>query len=228
MLVHTGVTGNVAGWTATNLQSAYNLNNEIGSRGSGQIVAIVDADDNPNVASDLAFYRSFFGLPAANFTKYNQNGQQGNYPSPSSSYAIEIDLDVEMVSASCPNCTIYLIEANNADARDLEKAEAEAVKLGAHIVSNSWGCPGSNSCLKSSYFDTPGVTYLAAAGDDGYGTMAPMALPDVVAVGGTVLAQGAGKRGWSEVVWPYTGAGCASGVDETHVAARSRLFVPDC
>ena len=81
VLVHTGVTGNVAGWTATNLQSAYNLNNEIGSRGSGQIVAIVDADDNPNVASDLAFYRSFFGLPAANFTKYNQNGQQGDYRS---------------------------------------------------------------------------------------------------------------------------------------------------
>ena len=34
------------------------------SDGAGQIVAIVDAYDDPNAASDLAYYRSYFGLPA--------------------------------------------------------------------------------------------------------------------------------------------------------------------
>ena len=41
-----------------------------------------------------------------------------------------------MVSAACPNCTIYLVEAN--DNNNLGTAEKEAVKLGAHIISNSW------------------------------------------------------------------------------------------
>ncbi|MGC2405343.1 MAG: S8 family serine peptidase [Candidatus Cybelea sp.] len=222
VLVHTGVTGNVVGWTAPNLESAYSLTNAVGSKGSGQIVAIVDAYDNPNVAADLAKYRARFGLPRANFTKYNQNGQQSNYPAPDSSWGIEIDLDVEMASAACPNCTIYLIEANKDNAGDAETAEAEAVTLGAHIVSNSWGC-SSNTCVRSSYFNTPGVTYVAAAGDNGYGTMAPMAFASVVAAGGTVLSRGGGERGWSEVVWPDSGAGCAFGVTKP-----SWQHDPDC
>ena len=49
-----------------------------------------------------------------------------------------------MVSASCPNCTIYLVESNTNDASDTpEKAETEAVKLGARITSNSFICYGS-------------------------------------------------------------------------------------
>ncbi len=63
----------MAGWGPSDLQAAYDLPSS--SKGSGQVVAIVDAYDNPNVASDLAEYRSHFGLPAANFTKYSQNGQ---------------------------------------------------------------------------------------------------------------------------------------------------------
>ena len=58
-------------------------------------------------------YRSHYGLPKAKFYKYNQDGQQSHYPqSRIQDWGAEIDLDVEMVSASCPNCTIYLIEAN--------------------------------------------------------------------------------------------------------------------
>ena len=79
----------------------------------GQIVAIVDSYDNPNVASDLAKYRSHYGLPKAKFYKYNQDGQQSHYPKGNTGTGVEIDLDVEMVSASCPNCTIYLIESND-------------------------------------------------------------------------------------------------------------------
>lgn len=212
----------VAGLTPADFQSAYALPSS--SKGTGQVVAVVDAYDNPRVASDLATYRSQFGLPAANFTKYNQNGETGDYPEGGVyNWALEIDLDVEMVSATCPNCTIYLIEANGFDKYDMETAEAEAVTLGAHIVSNSWGCPRSNKCLDSSYFDTPGVTYLAGGGDGGYGTIAPAALGSVVSVGGTMLVKSSGKRGWTETAWSSTGAGCASGIKRP-----SWQHDPDC
>jgi subtilase family serine protease len=197
----------VAGWQPIDFQTRYKLPI---TKGAGQIVAIVDAYDNPNAANDVAAYRSEFGLGTANFKKYNQNGQQSNYPSGSQNWGLEEDLDIEMVSAACPQCTIYLVEANGADTGDLETAEAEAVTLGAHIVSNSWGCPGSNSCVDSSYFDKAGVVFLASAGDGGYGTQAPAALASVVSVGGTQLAKSGST--YSETVWRGTGSGCATGV----------------
>ncbi|HZV76526.1 MAG TPA: hypothetical protein VFF63_02065 [Candidatus Babeliales bacterium] len=199
----------IAGWTPSTIESIYDLPYQ--TNGSGQIVAIVDAYDNPNVASDLAEYRTEFGLGTANFTKYNQDGQQGNYPSGSEGWGVEIDLDVQMVSAACPNCTIYLIEANGADTSDLQTAEAEAVTLGAHVVSNSWICYGSFSCVDQSYFDVAGVTFLAASGDYGYNeTGAPSALPTVVAVGGDTISQSGSQ--YTEAVWDGAGAGCATGV----------------
>src|SRR5580704_9566517 len=205
LMIKTGVAPDEAGWGPSDLQAAYHLPSA--SKGNGQIVAVVDAYDNPNVASDLAEYRSYFGLPPANFTKYNQKGQQGNYPKGNVGWASEIDLDVQMVSASCPNCTIYLIEANSFD--DLLVAEKEAVKLGAHIVSNSWACTRCWANIKSA-FNSLGVIYLACAYDDRYGSYGPAKLDTVVSVGGTVLA----KKGshYKEVAWPDTGGGCASGI----------------
>src|SRR5580700_412464 len=131
--------GSSCGWAPLDLQTRYKLPI---AKGAGQIVAIVDAGDNPSASSDLSTYRTQFGLGTAAFTKYNQEGQQGNYPT-YTGWSVEIDLDIEMVSATCPKCTIFLVEANSSDNTDLETAEAEAVTLGAHIVSNSWGCYGS-------------------------------------------------------------------------------------
>lgn len=190
----------VLGWGPADIQAAYNLPSA--SRGSGQIVAVVSAFDNPKVASDLDSYRSHFGLPRANFTKYNQEGQRGNYPRGDEYVGFETDLDVEMVSASCPNCTIYLVEADDFQTANFEAAEIEAVKLGAHIVSNSWSC----YCSKSA-FETPHVVYVAASGDYGYTEEPPAAFGSVVAVGGTILAK-SGSR-YKEIVWPDTAGGCA-------------------
>jgi subtilase family serine protease len=203
-----GGSGPDGGFSPAQLQSAYNLPSS--SKGSGQIVAIVDAYDNPNAAADLAEYRSYFGLPAAKFYKYNQSGGQNGYPEGDPYWGVEIDLDVEMVSASCPNCTIYLVEADSSAWGDLQTAEAEAVKLGSDIVSNSYNGIGASE----KYYDTKGVTYLASAGDEGYnngpyGLGDPVSFPSVVAVGGTTLAQGSGSRGWTETVWPGSGAGCS-------------------
>jgi subtilase family serine protease len=216
-----GGAGPNGGFAPADLQASYNLPSA--SKGSGQIVALVEAYDSPNAASDLATYRSYFGLPAARFFKYNQLGQQYNYPetctdSPDN-WCPEFAIDPQMVSASCPNCTIYLIEANSDSVADLEASEAEAVTLGAHIVSNSWYFPCSTGrCqFKESYFNTPGVVYLACAGDNGYVVSQPMEFGSVVSVGGTRLVKGGRKRGWSESVWggagygPYgTGAACTT------------------
>lgn len=187
------------------------------TKGAGQIVAIVDAYDNPNVASDLNTYRSEFGLGAAKFTKYNQTGQTTNYPAGNVGWGLEEDLDVQMVSASCPKCTIYLIEANSTSFSDLGAAEVEAVTLGAHIVSNSYGggCSGSCGGYGSDY-DTPGVVYLASAGDNGYFAGFPAQLASVVAIGGTTLkANTKVSRGWNETVWSDTGGGCSTSTKPT-------------
>ena len=59
----TGVLPNVipSGYGPADLQSAYVLPS--GSGGSGQTVAIVDAQDLPTAESDLATYRAQYGLP---------------------------------------------------------------------------------------------------------------------------------------------------------------------
>ena len=217
-----GISPAVGGWKPSDFQTRYNLPSS--TNGAGQIVAIVDAYDNPNVTSDLAAYRAEFNLGTANFTKYNQDGQTSNYPSGNVSWGVNKDQEVEMVSAACPKCTIYLIEANTNNGSDLQAAEVEAVKLGAHIVSNGWIC--SAPCLDSSDFDTPGVVYLGSDGTGGYGGYngrggEPAAFASVVSVGGTVLSKSGST--YRESVWSETGAGCARAV-----AKPSWQHDPDC
>ncbi len=206
LISNKGAQPNYSGLSAADLESAYGLPSKTGGKGAS--VYIVDAYDNPDVTSDLTEYRSTMKLPAAKFNKYNQEGQKSGYPSGSPGWGVEIDLDVEMVSASCPNCTINLIEANSSQWSDLEAAEAEAVKLGGTIVSNSYSGEGGS---ESSY-DSKGVTYLASAGDSGYsgGLIDPATFQSVVAVGGTALSQASNKRGWNETIWNGADGGCST------------------
>jgi subtilase family serine protease len=214
-----------SGWAPADLQKRYNTPSS--TNGSGQIVAIVDAYDNPNITSDLAAYRTQFSLGTANFTKYNQEGQTSNYPSGSTGWGTEEDLDVDMVSAVCPKCTIYLVEANSNNTTDLEAAEAEAVTLGAHIVSNSWICYASSCGTSESSFDTPGVLYLAASGDFGYNENGPPEwFPSVVSVGGTQLAKSGST--YSESVWDGAGGGCSSNGGASGQTKPSWQHDPDC
>ena len=71
------------------------------------------------------------------------------------------------------------------------------------------------------------MTYLASAGDSGYsgGLVDPATFQDVVAVGGTALAQGGkGKRGWTETIWYGAGGGCSA----TQEAKPTWQTDPDC
>ncbi|MGA8097109.1 MAG: hypothetical protein WB810_00465 [Candidatus Cybelea sp.] len=220
-----GIRPDVAGWAPIDFQTRYNLPSS--TNGSGQIVAIVDAYDNPNVSGDLSTYRTQFGLGTPNFTKYNQDGKKKNYPRGSTGWGVEIDLDVQMVSAACPLCTIYLVEANSSNNGDLETAELTAVKLGAHIVSNSWICYQSNDCVKKADFRKPGVIYTAGSGDMGYNFNGnPESLDSVVSVGGTELLKSGSK--YSESIWDGAGGGCSNNGSGTGVPKPSWQKDPDC
>ncbi|MCX4744980.1 putative Ig domain-containing protein [Kitasatospora sp. NBC_01287] len=206
-----------SGYGPTDLTSAYNLP----SGGSGQTVGIVDAQDDPNAESDLAAYRSQYGLPACTtangcFKKINENGGT-SYPTPDTGWAGEISLDVDMVSAVCPNCHILLVEASSANVSDLGAAVNQAVAQGAKFVSNSYGGDEDSSVTSSdaSYFNHPGVAITASAGDSDYGAEYPATSQYVTAVGGTALSRASNSRGWTERVWDTsstegTGSGCSA------------------
>ncbi|HEU5270840.1 MAG TPA: S53 family peptidase [Jatrophihabitans sp.] len=213
-----------SGYGPASLQSAYALPSS--TAGSGQTVAIVDAYDDPNAESDLTTYRSQYGLPACTtangcFRKVNQSGATSPLPAANTSWAGEISLDVDMVSAVCPNCHILLVEANSAYLSDLGTAVNTAVSLGAKFVSNSYGAgeSGSENSYDSSYFHHPGVAITASTGDNDYdGGSYPATSAYVTAVGGTSLTTAANSRGWSETVWNTfsytegTGSGCSQDV----------------
>lgn len=198
------------GLTPGNIQAAYGLPSL--ASGNGQVVAIVLQCDNPNVAGDQAVFRTQFGLPAGKFHKYNEDGKQRNYPPTNPPWGVFNDVGVETIAAVCPNCTIDLVEANNLDAPDLEKATMTAVALGAHIVAEPWGCTYSG-CLDPSYFDKRGITYVGLGVVPQPDEVFPADLDTVVAAGGTYLTQGGGgKRGWTETEWRKAGGGCFTDV----------------
>jgi hypothetical protein len=210
-----------SGYGPSSLQSAYALPSS--TAGSGQTVAIVDAYDDPNAASDLAAYRSQYGLPACTvangcFTKVSQTGSTTSLPAANTGWAGEISLDLDMVSAVCPLCHILLVEATTASMTNLGTAVNRAVTMGAKFVSNSYGGPesGSENSYDTSYFHHPGVAITASSGDSDYdGGSYPATGAYVTAVGGTSLSTASNARGWTEKVWNTTsytegaGSGCS-------------------
>ncbi|MFF7274085.1 putative Ig domain-containing protein [Streptomyces griseorubiginosus] len=208
-----------SGLSPANLHSAYNLPS---TGGSGLTVAVVDAYNDPNAESDLATYRSQYGLSACTkangcFKQVSQTGSTTSLPSNDTGWAGEEALDIDMVSAVCPNCNIILVEANSANDSDLGIAENEAVSLGAKFVSNSWGGDEASSQTSedTSYFKHPGVAITVSAGDSAYGAEYPATSQYVTAVGGTALSTSSNSRGWTESVWKTsstegTGSGCSA------------------
>ena len=201
------------GFVPADLQSAYNLPSA--TAGNGETVGIVDAYNDPNAESDMNTYRTQFGIPLCTsasgcFRKVNQNGGTA-YPHASTGWAQEISLDLDMVSAVCPNCHIILVEATTSSMTNLGAAVNTAVSLGANAVSNSYGGAESASdpSYDAAYFTHPGVAITVSSGDNGYGVEYPAASNLVTAVGGTSLTRSTNARGWSETAWSGAGSGCS-------------------
>ena len=144
------VTPGPTGLGPSQIRSAYKL---AGLRAGGRTVAIVDAYNDPNAESDLAAYRSAYGLPACTaanhcFTKVNQAGAPAPLPSGDAGWGTEISLDLDAVSAACPDCRIVLVEANSAGTADLMAAERTAAAWpGVAAVTNSWGGAEDNTIV---------------------------------------------------------------------------------
>jgi hypothetical protein len=201
-----------SGFGPSDLQSAYNLASASAADGSSETVAVMEAADDPDLESDLATYRSQFGLSACTtangcFRKVNGSGEQGDYPPANSGWGGEASLDVDMVSAICPNCHILVVESE-----DLEGAQNIAVSLGAKFISNSWGTSDdSGDASADADFNHTGVVDVASSGDSGFGVSFPASSQYVVAAGGTSLTRDSSTaRGWSETAWSGAGAGCSS------------------
>lgn len=201
--------------TPRDIASAYGLPAK--QLGSGT-VAIVDAYDDPHAEHDLAVYRKRFQLPpctTANgcFRKVNQDGRPSPLPAGDPDWAVEISLDLDAVSAACPGCHILLVEGSVPSTASLGRAENTAVRLGADVVSNSYGTDEFAGMGKVArrYYMHPGVPIVASSGDYGFTTAQfPAVMRFVIGVGGTSLDRSKSPRGWTERVWWGAGSGCSA------------------
>jgi len=205
------------GYGPADIAAAYQLDTTMGA---GQTVAIVDAFDNPRIAANLAAFRSAYGLPPCGaakgcFRKVNQRGGKVA-PQPDPGWGVEIALDVQAVSAACPLCKILLVEADYPDLLDMGKAVNTAVRLGANVVSNSYGADeaGPMFDIGNRFYTHPGVAQVASSGDYGFGPASfPAVWGGVIGAGGTTLTQPT-PGVWTEQAWSGAGSGCSAWIDK--------------
>jgi hypothetical protein len=227
-----------SGYYPADLQSAYDLStpaSNIVPGSSAPTVAIVDAYDDPNAASDLSAYRTSMSRAEDNqtglidpfippvcsitvtsdcvtFAKVNQSGGT-TYPASNAGWSEEISLDLDMVSAVCPACNIVLVEANSSSIANLSTAVKEAESFHPAAITNSYGGTefSSETAYNSIYSAGTTTAITAATGDDGYGTEFPAVSPGVTAVGGTTLSYSTQNGlSWSSQAWADAGSGCSS------------------
>jgi len=205
------------------IRHAYGIDGIIND-GTGQIIAIVDAYDDPTIANDLETFITTFtlrqmnGLPgqptcaAGGHPCFQKVYAQGTTPPVNGGWALEIALDVEWAHAIAPGADILLVEANSNSLSDLLGAVDVAVGQGAKVVSMSWG--GSEFFGESLYdyhfSQATGVTFTAASGDSGTGVIWPSASPYVVGVGGTTLQLDSFGNVTSETAWSGSGGGISA------------------
>lgn len=212
--------------TPADLQSAYGVASASASAGAGETVAIVDAFGDSTAVPDLEQYRSKYSLDCTDGSclhVYNETGGTslpGDPTGNNAGWRDETSLDLDMVSAICPKCSIDLFQAASNSTYDLGTAENTAVSKGDKIISNSWSggdFPGEPA-YDSEFFNHPGVAMVFASGDNGYSKNGfeasyPGSSQFVTSVGGTYLSGSAGA--WSQKVWNdangATASGCSSG-----------------
>jgi subtilase family serine protease len=201
--------------TPSQVQDAYKLT---GLLSGGRTVAIVDAFGYPKLARDLKIYRTQFGLPACTKASgclkiMNQNGGT-QLPAFDPGWSVEQALDVDAVSATCPDCKIIMVQANSASFADLGKAvNTAAAQAGVVAISNSYGTSGGDApdSMYGHFYNHPGIAVTASTGDNGYqGGSYPASSRYTTAVGGTTLVTAGSPRGWAETVWDGAGSGCST------------------
>ena len=113
----------VVGYTPSQIEAAYGFNQLTAfstgagsepANGQGQTIAIVDAYNDPNIASDLAVFDSAFGIAAPpSFKIVSQTGSTTKLPATNPDWDTEISLDVEWAHAIAPGANILLVETTS-------------------------------------------------------------------------------------------------------------------
>ena len=184
--------------------------------GAGQTIYLIDAYDHPNAFSDLAKFSTKFGLPACTSVALTASTRlplasagsgctfsivytdssaalKSSAPAYNASWIAEIALDTQWAHAIAPLARIVLIEVADANSNSLLGGVALANKMGAGVVSMSFGA-AEGAWVKSTdaSFTATGMTYVASSGDAGAQVLWPAVSPHVLAVGGTRSPSGNG------------------------------------
>ncbi|MFD4540297.1 S8 family serine peptidase [Streptomyces bauhiniae] len=229
-----------AGYGPADLAKAYHIPAKSKSTAT---IAIIDAGVDPNLASDLATYRSSFALPPCgvasgcltlkNYTGGRQPAPQKNGPGAAleEDVAVETSLDLDAASAACPTCRLLEISVpwqdgeddNDVSTADFAEAVDTAVAQGASAISISYGYTADVTNTSGAILNSlrhKGIAITASTGDSGFNggihQSWPSNLPSVTAVGGVALpADGPATAWWA------AGSGC-----ETRFAAATGQSAP--
>ena len=227
--------------------------------GAGQTIYLIDAYHDANALHDLNTFSARFGLPtctnvaiattaalplakppsSCTFSAVyssTRGTMTATVPAYNATWAPESKLDVQWAHAIAPLARIVLIEMPSAMSNNILDGNTLAGKLGAGVVSMSFGSAEAAWASTTDYaFKAAGVTYVAAAGDSGSQVLWPAVSPNVVAVGGTSTNwSGTGTR--YDAAWLHTGGGMSayealpawqSGVTPAGGTPLVRRAVPD-
>ena len=215
------------GMAPSDIISAYKIPSNAAA--NGKIVAVLDSPDS-KAFSDITEYRATYGLPVLPkcsgmptgtspcFAQVSQTGGASSGGDSGSDGDSETSLDMDMVSAACPDCSILLVVIGDSQGDftddDFIAGAKTAASLGAVATSISIGGPegaGPNDQGGTDPigYTTPGHLVLAATGDFGYDLVDegsnvntpgyPASAPDILSVGGTILFSTG--SGYDEAVW---------------------------
>jgi subtilase family serine protease len=199
------------GYQPSEIQTAYNLTSlyHEGLTGAGTTVAVVDAYGSTTIATDLAAFSQYMGLPQANFTVIGTPTESNYSTDGNSNWANETTLDVEWAHAIAPGASIVLVVAPTNSWVDLFSADITAASLpGVVSVSNSWGSADVGVAGDAEFYNAvdnifkaigaAGESIQFATGDSGdnasaFGGLAtsagwPASSPYVTGIGGVSVA----------------------------------------
>jgi subtilase family serine protease len=213
------------------MQKAYGLTPLLSSgvNGAGRTIVIVDAYQNPYIASDLKTFDTTFGLPDPVFDNHVMPGTPVFNPADANQvgWGEETTLDVLWAHAMAPGAKIELVSAASNQDTDILTATQYAVNnnLG-DVLSQSFG--ENENCVDPTLLaqehamyaqaKSQGWTVFASSGDsgaaqgtcDGTGAVkvasSPASDPLVTGVGGTTLNAAAdgtyiGETAWTEGIF---------------------------
>src|SRR5689334_11588555 len=196
-------------YAPSDLRTAYDMNSLISSaNGTGQTVAIFELDGYK--ASDINSYLSYYGLGSAKYSNVLVDGATNT----AGAGAIEVELDMEVVSAIAPGATQKIYIGPNTDTGVNDTYNKIVTDNIAKVTSSSWGlCELYSGTSELQTLDNifqqgaaQGQSFFSASGDAGaydcgdtnLAVDSPADDPHVVGVGGTHLYTDSYDGSWND------------------------------